>query len=226
MYKIVLLDIDDTILDFKECEKNAILKTMTKYGVCPNDELINNYSMINKNLWELFEKKEITKSELLIKRFELFFKPLGVVSDFKQINETYLNYLSNEVIFVKDAKKFCEKLKSKYNVYVVTNAVKKTQEKRLLKAEILKYFDGVFVSEDIGYQKPDYKFFEHIYNKIDKPKKNEIIILGDSKTSDIQGGINFEIATCWFNKNDRDEYPNIKPNYEIKNLMDFFNVVD
>jgi len=226
MKKIVLLDIDDTILDFKECERNAIKKTMEKYGITSNDELINKYSTINKGLWELFEKKEITKPELLVKRFELFFNPLGVFENANEINNAYLNYLSDEVFFVKDAVEFCKKLKEKCRVYVITNAVKATQERRLIKSGLLECFDRVFISEDAGYQKPDVRFFEYVYKEIGKPEKDEMIVLGDSKTSDIQGGINFNISTCWFNKYGFDKYPNVKADYQIDNLMEFFKIIE
>ncbi len=226
MKRIVLLDIDDTILDFKECEKNAIVKTMIKYNIVLNEEnkeeLISEYSKINKSLWEKYEKKQITKPELLVRRFELFFHPLGVYENAAGINETYLRYLSNEVCFVKDALVFCEKLREKYKVYVVTNAVKKTQQNRLNRAGLLDFFDDVFISEDVGYQKPDVRFFEYVYEKIGFPSKEEMIIIGDSKTSDIQGGINFGIDTCWFDKYNFDKYPDIKATYEIKSLLDFF----
>lgn len=226
MKKIVLLDIDDTILDFKACERNAIQKTMEKYGVKPNNELVEKYSKINKSLWELFEKKEITKAELLVRRFEMFFHPLGVFEKANEINKNYLNYLSGEVFFVKDAVEFCKKLKEKCKVYVVTNGVKSTQVRRLDKSMLLEYFDDVFISEDVGYQKPDVRFFEYVYDRIGMPKKDEMIILGDSKTSDIQGGINFGITTCWFNKYGFDKYPNVTADYEIDELMDFFKVIN
>ena len=226
MKKIVLLDIDDTILDFKACERNAIQKTMEKYGVKPNNELVEKYSKINKSLWELFEKKEITKAELLVRRFEMFFHPLGVFEKANEINKNYLNYLSGEVFFVKDAVEFCKKLKEKCKVYVVTNGVKSTQVRRLDKSMLLEYFDDVFISEDVGYQKPDVRFFVYVYDRIGMPKKDEMIILGDSKTSDIQGGINFGITTCWFNKYGFDKYPDVTADYEIDELMDFFKVIN
>ena len=225
MKKIVLLDIDDTILDFKACERNAIIKTMEKYGIKATEELINKYSVINKSLWEAFERKEISKPELLVRRFEMFFNPLGVFTNADVINQDYLDLLSNEVFFVEGAVELCKKLKEICKVYVITNAVKKTQEKRLNKSGLLEYFDDVFISEIIGYQKPDIRFFEYVYNSIGMPSKTEMIVLGDSKTSDIQGGINFNITTCWFNKYNYDKHPEIKADYEIKNLLDFLEII-
>ena len=108
---IIFLDIDDTILDFKACEKNAIIKTISQYNIIPTEELINEYSRINKSLWEKFEKNEITKPELLRQRFAIFFSPLGVTEDPDVINYNYLTYLSNEVFFIKDAIEVCRKMK-------------------------------------------------------------------------------------------------------------------
>lgn len=226
MKKVILLDIDDTILDFKTCEKNAIIKTMEEYGVNPTEELIAKYSVINKRLWEKFERKEISKPDLLKVRFVEFFEPLGIIEDGGIINTKYLDYLSNEVFFVDGAVELCRYLHQNYKVYVITNAVKKVQTNRLKMANLNQYFDEVFISEEIGFQKPDVRFFEYVYEQIRKPNKEDMIILGDSKTSDILGGINFEIDTCWFNRFNNDKHSEIKPTYEINKLLDFINIIE
>ncbi len=226
MKKVILLDIDDTILDFKMCERNAIIKTMQLYNIEPTEELIKSYSVLNKSLWEKYEKKEITKPELLKVRFEIFFKPLGVTDDGDIINTIYLDYLRNEVFLIDNALELCKYLKEHYQVYVVTNAVKKVQTNRLKLAGLTDYFDEVFISEEVGYQKPDVRFFEYVYEKIGKPNKDDMIILGDSKTSDIQGGINFGIDTCCFNRFGIDKHQEIVPTYEINDLLSFIKLLD
>lgn len=226
MKKVILLDIDDTILDFKKCEKNAIVKTMIEYGVDPTDELIAKYSVINKRLWEKFEKKEISKPELLKVRFVEFFEPLGIKEDGGIINTKYLDYLSNEVFFIDNAVELCTYLHEHCKVYVITNAVKKVQMNRLKIADLNQYFDEVFISEEVGFQKPDVRFFEYVYEKIGKPNKEDMIILGDSKTSDVMGGINFGIDTCWFNRFNDTKHTEIKPTFEINKLLDFINVLN
>lgn len=226
MKKIVLLDIDDTILDFKACERNAIIKTMEEYGITPSEELIDKYAVINKRLWEKFEKKEISKPELLKVRFVEFFGPLGIKEDGGIINTKYLDYLSNEVFFVENAVELCTYLHKHCKVYVITNAVKRVQTNRLKMANLNQYFDEVFISEEVGFQKPDVRFFEYVYEKIGRPDKDDIIILGDSKTSDIMGGINFGIDTCWFNRFNKKVHPEIEPTYEINNLLSFINIIE
>ena len=224
---IIFLDIDDTILDFKACEKNAIIKTISKYNINPTDELIDRYSVINKGFWEKFERKEITKPELLKQRFAAFFIPLGVTEDPEIINYNYLTYLSNEVFFIKDAKEVCKKMKEKCKVYVLTNGVERVQKNRLEKSGLLEYFDDVFISETVGSQKPDYSFYEYVYNKIGTPDKERIIMLGDSLSSDIQGGINFGIDTCWYNPKhiENKKILNEKITYEIDNLLSFLDII-
>ena len=219
-YNIVFLDIDDTILDFKKCELNAITKTIEKYGIEATVELTNKYSEINQSLWKAFERKEITKPELLIKRFDMFFKELGVNINPSEVNNIYLSYLSNEAFLLDGAVDLLEYLKTRCKVYAVTNAVEKVQRSRLKKSGIEKYFDDIFISELIGYQKPDIRFYEKVYENIGKPDKDSIIALGDSLTSDIQGGNNFKIATCYFNPNHK-KNSSIKSTYEIDSLLDF-----
>lgn len=223
-YKIILLDIDDTILDFKKCEVNAITKTICNYGISATEELTNRYSEINQSLWKAFERKEITKPELLTKRFEMFFNPLGVYENSEEINKVYLDYLSNETFLIPGAIELLEALKE-YKVYVVTNAVARVQNSRLSKAGLYDYFDDVFVSELIGYQKPDVRFYNDIYKLIGSPRKEDIIVLGDSLSSDIQGGINFGVDTCWFNPHHK-KSDSIKANYEIDNLLDFLKIIE
>lgn len=223
-YKYLFLDIDDTILDFKKCEKNAISKTIEKYGLKATEELIETYSDINQGLWKAFERKEITKPELLTKRFDMFFSKLGVEINPDEVNYNYLTYLSEEVFLIDNAVKLLDNLKGKLKIYVLTNAVKRVQERRLEKSGLNKYFDEVFISEVVGYQKPDVRFYEKVYDMIGKPNKNEIIVLGDSLTSDIQGGINFGVDTCYFNPHNKEG--KIKPTFEIDCLMKFIDIID
>lgn len=222
-YKYLFLDIDDTILDFKACERNAITKTIERYGLKATDELIEAYSEINQSLWKAFERKEITKPELLSKRFDMFFRNLGVEIDPDKVNYNYLTYLSEEVFLINNAVELLEKIKDNLKIYVLTNAVERVQKRRLEKSGLNKYFDDVFISEVIGYQKPDVRFYDIVYNIIGKPNKNEIIVLGDSLTSDIQGGINFGVDTCYFNPNNKKG--NIKATYEIDNLLAFLDII-
>lgn len=222
-YKYLFLDIDDTILDFKACERNAITKTIERYGLKATNELIESYSEINQSLWKAFERKEITKPELLSKRFDMFFRNLGVEIDPDNVNYNYLTYLSEEVFLINNAVELLEKIKDNLKIYVLTNAVERVQKRRLEKSGLNKYFDDVFISEVIGYQKPDVRFYDIVYNIIGKPNKNEIIVLGDSLTSDIQGGINFGVDTCYFNPNNKKG--NIKATYEIDNLLAFLDII-
>ena len=167
------------------------------------------------------------KPELLRQRFATFFSPLGIYEDPDIINYNYLTYLSNEVFFIKDAKEVCKKMKEKCKVYVLTNGVERVQKKRLEKSGLLEYIDDVFISETVGSQKPDYSFYEYVYKKIGKPDKTRIIMLGDSLSSDIQGGINFGIDTCWFNPKhiENNKIIGDKITYEIDNLLEFLDII-
>lgn len=224
-YKIVFLDIDDTILDFKKCELNAITKTIERYGVTATKELTDKYSEINQSLWKAFERKEISKPELLRKRFDMFFKELDVLVDADEVNYNYLTYLSEETFLIDNAIFLLDSIYGKCKIYVITNAVERVQRSRLNKSGLLKYFDEVFISELIGYQKPDVRFFEEVYKQIGSPNKDEIIVLGDSLSSDIKGGVNFGVDTCYFNPHHKEsEIKNYT--YEIDNLSNFIKYIN
>ena len=219
--KFLLLDLDDTLLDFGASEANGIRKTLTRFGIEPTDEIVQRYSEINDAQWKLLEKGRLTRLEVKRRRFELLFKWLGVACDVEAARLYYEKVLGETHVFFDGAERFLKDVYGKYALYIVSNGTTAVQNGRIASAGIAHYFDAIFLSEEIGYVKPQREFFDICFSKIPDFDPAQAIILGDSLTSDIQGGINAGIRTCWFNPRGKAGRADIRPDFEVSTLAEF-----
>ncbi len=218
MIKAVLLDSDDTILDFTLAEHIALKKTLAEVGIEPKDETIALYSEINKRHWEMLERGELTRAEVLTQRFDRLFEALGIDGDSAATQASYEHNLSIGHYFIPGAVELLESLYGKYKLYMVTNGNEKVQVPRLKSADIGHFFEEIFISQRIGFDKPRIEFFDRCFAQMPEYEKDEMIIIGDSLTSDIQGGINAGIHTCWFNPRGKQGREDIVPEFMVKSL--------
>jgi 2-haloacid dehalogenase len=199
MIRHVLIDLDDTILDFHRSEAEALSEALRGMNIEPTDGVIKRYSEINDRLWKMLEKGEIEKSVLLYRRFELFCEHYGFVCDAKEMARTYMESLSENAHLFDGAAELCQRLSTHFRLYIVTNGVEFIQKRRFSKSGLAEYFSGVFISGVIGHEKPSVKYFEHLSSEIADFDKSKAIIVGDSLSSDIKGGVSFGIDTLWYN---------------------------
>ena len=227
MYKYLLWDVDGTVLDFLASEAYAIRKLFKKYkiGKC-NDEILEMYSEINKKYWQKLERNELNKSEILVGRFREFFEIIGVdTSIVEKFNIDYQLALGDYVEFIENAEEILLSQKGKYTILVVTNGTKVAQERKLNLSGLDKIFDEIFISENIGYEKPNKEFFDYVFDKLGITDKKEVIIIGDSLTSDIKGGYLYGIDTCWFNPHHQENTLGISVTYEIDKLAKINEII-
>lgn len=220
MIKVILWDIDGTLLNFQEAEKQAIRKCFALFnlGEC-TDEMLARYSAINVKYWQKLERRELTKQEVLIGRYEEFFQKEKMnFTEVSAFNEAYQHCLGDTICFNDNSYELVRKLKSCVKQYAVTNGTLIAQEKKLKKSGLDKLFDDVFISEQIGADKPNVAFFETVWDKIGEYKKDEVMIVGDSLTSDMQGGINAGIICCWYNPKQTPRKAGMDIEYEIQDL--------
>lgn len=227
MYKYILWDVDGTVLDFLASESYAIRFLFKKYniGEC-SDEMLKMYSAINVKYWQILERGELTKKEILIGRFREFFDIIGVdTSIAESFNQDYQVTLGDHIEFVKDAKEILLSQKGKYTIAAVTNGTKIAQEKKLRLSGLDEIFDDIFISENIGVEKPNIEFFDYVFEKLGITDKKEVLLIGDSLTSDMKGGFIAGIDTCWFNPKHAPNPSEIPITYEIDKLIKITNIV-
>ena len=217
MIEFLFLDMDDTILDFKLAEHNALRSTLRQFGIEPTDPVCSRYSQINQWHWEALERGELTRPQVMVGRFETLFRELGVEGDAAACSQCYMDNLANGHDYLPGALETVERLSGKYKLYLATNGTKTVQTKRIQQAGLEKYFRNIFISQDIGVEKPSAAYFQGCFAQIPSFDPKKAMIVGDSLTSDIQGGINAGIATCWVNPNNKVS-ATVQPDYQIGSI--------
>lgn len=224
-YDTLLLDADDTLLDFRKTEKAALENTFDDYGLKLTGEIRDIYKTINHELWSAFERGEITKETITSTRFQRVFDTVGYRVDGRNFHLDYQRQLAQGYYLIDGARELCEELAGQYRLYCVTNGVAATQYSRLSGSGLDNYFSGIFVSEEIGHQKPSTHYFSAVFKSIPKFEASHSLIIGDSLTSDIQGGKNTGIDTCWYNPSGLEAKPELKADYEIRKLDELMPIL-
>ena len=217
MIEFLFLDLDDTILDFRKAEYIAIGKTIGDFGVEPTDEVRKLYHEINKWHWEQLELGTLTREEVLVNRFGVLFEKLGKTVDAVACARAYEKNLSQGHWFLPGAEEAVDALSKKYRLFLASNGTASVQKGRMTSANLYRFFETVFVSQEIGHNKPSKEYFDACFAQIPGFDKEKAMIVGDSLSSDIKGGINAGIKTVWVNPDHKD-CGEIKPDYEIEYL--------
>ena len=227
MYKYLLWDIDGTVLDFLASEASAVRALFKKYnlGDCSED-MLKLYSGINVKYWQMLERNELTKPEILVGRFREFFEKIGVDTAIAEsFNREYQVTLGDFVVFMDKAEEILLSQKGKYTLIAVTNGTKIAQEKKLRRSGLDKIFDAVFISENVGAEKPNKAYFDYVFETMGITNKEEVLLIGDSLTSDMKGGYIAGVDTCWFNPAHNPNTLDIPITYEIDSLAKIQEIV-
>lgn len=226
-YKYLLWDVDGTILNFELAERAAIRSLFDRFklGYC-SDEMLMYYSQINKRYWQLMESGKIKKDKMLVERFVEFFSYKGINADIAaEFNKEYQIALCDTIVFNDDAIDIIKHQKKTCKIIIVTNGTEVVQEKKLERSGLNDIVDNVFISELVGFEKPNIKFFEKVILEVGIKDLKEALIIGDSLTSDIQGGHNIGIDTCWYNPKNEENTTLLSPTYTIRNLHELENII-
>ena len=224
MYTSIFLDLDNTLLDFGKAEAVAIKKVLISNNLPHDEDAIKTYSAINQSYWQRFERGEIPKTDIFEGRFSTLLEYFGATGDTYAISQEYFKNLSEGYFKVDFADDILCYLKSRgYKLYATTNGVALTQFKRITNSKIEPFFDAVFVSETAGHQKPQKEYFDYVINHIDEKDRSKMLIIGDSQSSDILGGINSNIDTCWYNP--EKSLAKYQSKYEISSLLELKTIL-
>lgn len=226
-YEVIIFDADETLFDFKKSEREALKNTILEFDIEYDENYhLNVYKEINTAIWREFEDGIITQEKLKVERFRRLSNRLNFEFDEVEFAKSYMKHLSYASFLFDDSIKLMQNLSKDYRLIIITNGLKDVQDNRIRKSIISRYFEDIVISEEVKLAKPNPKIFEHALNNINHTEKHKVLMVGDSLTSDIQGGINFGIDTCWFNPNKTVNKTGIKPTYKISNLMELKNILE
>ncbi len=226
MYKLILLDADRTIFDFDKAEVYSVKQAFSSYNISGDlEKMVNRYKVINMKLWKLYEIGEMDKKKIPAERFRQLFKEYELNIDPVEFGQEYLRNLSNSGFIIDGALELCQYLYSKYKVVILTNGIKYVQDSRLEHSSLKAFIHDMVVSDEVGTPKPNPEIFEFTLNKVGQYAKEDILMIGDSLTSDIQGGINFHIDTCWYNSDKTPSIVGINPTYTITKLEELYKLL-
>ncbi len=226
-YKLLLFDADGTLYDFEKSEKYALRKTFEDFGLKYSEgKILPLFKDVNLKIWKEFERNEITAEKLKIQRFSRFLNRLNIDNISPEvIGKKYTENLADENSLLPGAEALINELAGKFNLVLITNGLSFVQRKRLYNSPLTKYWKEIVISEEVGFTKPNKEIFEYTFKKIGCTNKSEALIIGDNLSSDILGGINYGIDTCWFNPKKNPNNSEIHPTYEIAKLYQLKEIV-
>jgi 2-haloacid dehalogenase len=224
-YKILLFDLDDTLLDFGANETDSLNKLFQQYGYTLSDELLRVYNSVNKQLWADYENGNIVLDVVLNSRFSETMLRMGKVVDGIEWENMYRELLGNgSQLLMEGALEVCQRLSLSHRLFVITNGITQTQLKRLKQSGLFDFFEDIFDSQSIGFQKPSKQFFDYVMSHIKDFNRKATLIIGDSLNTDIKGGLLSSIDTCWINRNSQKCSAEIQSTYTVTNLVEIYDI--
>jgi len=225
LYRWLIFDADGTLFDFHLGETTALQLTTGKHGIEYSSHLHTVYNAISADLWGQFELGEISLMHLRVVRFERLFRELDIDLEPESFNLDFMNALGQQRQLLPGADEVVRDLSSRFRLLLATNGIAVVQRARFSGSSIRRYFQDVVISDEIGVAKPQIGFMAEAFSRMGEPKKSEVLMIGDSLTSDIAGGVNFGIDTCWFNPNGLDLDGSPKPTFTIADLTEIDGIV-
>lgn len=226
MFTTILMDADDTLFDFPKCEYGALKNTIEYFGLDFNDWIYNSFSEINAALWRKFEVNEITRAELRVRRFvELLKKCFDELNftDTHMLADKYVEELSKQAILIDGAYEAVKEISASCNIYIVTNGLSAVQRGRFGKSPITKFIKKLYISDEMGVQKPNKEFFDLVLADLPEKDSSKILVVGDSLTSDMQGGKNAGLTTCLYDPKNQILMPHPLCDFKISSLSEILN---
>jgi YjjG family noncanonical pyrimidine nucleotidase len=224
-YRDLLFDADGTLFDYDRAEAWAVAQTLGLYGLAFKPDHIQLYRQVNDPLWDAFERGEISQERLKVLRFELFFDALGYDVDAAAFSTAYSGQLGEATFLIDGAEEVVAALSDDYRLFIITNGLADVQHPRFNNSTIGRYFLDWVISEEVGFAKPDPRIFDIAFERMGRPNKERVLIIGDSFSSDMAGGIAYGIDTCWYNPAGREADPSLSATYEIRELAGLLHLL-
>jgi putative hydrolase of the HAD superfamily len=225
-YKYLLFDLDNTLFDFEKAEEVSLRRTFEKFGIPHTRENIQAYFEVNRGIWQEFEEGKISQDRLRWERFRRFSLKTGVSFDPVEAGDFYLEDLSHCAELIEGAEELIKSLSGRFELIMITNGLTVVQRPKIKRSSIGKYFSHLYISQEVGTAKPNPEFFDAVFSGVKIENKEEALIIGDSLSSDIAGGCNYGIDTCWFNPGRKKPEGGCFPTYEIHRLKELNSPAD
>ena len=224
-YSWLLFDLDNTLFDFDQSERYALRHTFAVHQLPYQPDYLATYHRINKACWEAFENGEIDQQTLREVRFKRFLAAIDCPADPNQLGATYLKTLASTEFVLPGARELLDNLQQQFQLVAVTNGLKEVQRPRIRQSKMAHYFREIIVSDEIGVSKPHAEFFDYTFSTIGHPAKTEVLIIGDNINSDIRGGLNYGISSCWYNPRQIANPTTLQPTYEVQHLKEIAKIL-
>jgi len=224
-YEYLFFDADNTLWDFDLSEKFALFKVITDNDVAYEPAHLETYHKVNRACWRNFEQGNLAVAELKSKRFELFCNEFDLKLDAEAMGKSYLGYLASTDFMIPGALALLNRLSLKHKLVLVTNGIKEVQRRRISNTRIEAYFKAIVISDEIGVAKPHAGFFDYAFEQVGHPAKDNVLMIGDSLSSDIRGGNDYGMATCWFNPGKVEGNLEVVASFEIAGLEEIYGLV-
>jgi 2-haloacid dehalogenase len=224
-YQWLLFDADGTLFDYDAAESKALKAVFNQFSIPFSPESENSYRRINRQVWRDLEQGKISTASLRTIRFERLFCELALEADINRVAAAYLEHLSQQADLIEGACSLIENLSRHYQLAMITNGLKEVQRPRFTNSGVGAYFSVIVISDEVGVAKPDSAYFDIVFREMRYPPKDQALVVGDSLDSDIQGGMNYGLDTCWFNPHKKPNPSERQPTYEIQSLHELHRIL-
>ena len=225
-YKVLIFDADGTLFDFEKSEFSALKKAFLKFNLFFDKNVhLGYYKKLNFEIWSEFEDGKISAEDLKQERFRRYNEQFNLGIDPILFSDAYLEYLSEAAFLLDGAEELLTELSNKFEMILLTNGLTRVQNKRFEKAKMSRFFKKIIISEEVGFKKPQKEIFELALNDIQHNNKNDILMIGDNLRSDILGGINFGVDTCWYNPRNQDGSNEIIPTFRATTFLELLKII-
>ena len=228
MIKAVLWDLDNTVLDFTAAERASLKRAYALFGFgeC-SDEMADDYARINAMQWEMLERGEKQLKDVLVDRYRVFLEKYGHDSALAgEFTKEYEAHIPDTLVFIPGALETLKALKGKVIQCCATNGVLAVQEQRLKESGLADIFDRIYISSAMGVSKPAKEYFVRILDDLAGIKTDEVLMVGDSLTSDMKGAANAGIPKCFFNRRRKEVRADFEIEYMIEDISEVMSIVE
>ncbi|MCB8966244.1 MAG: noncanonical pyrimidine nucleotidase, YjjG family [Ardenticatenaceae bacterium] len=223
-YQWLLFDADNTLFDYDKAEASALTNSFADFRLDFDETHAAQYRVINAQIWHEYEQGHISQQALRTERFRRLFAAVGLTADSAAFSERYLEHLGRGVFLIDGAETLLQQLYGRFHIAIITNGIAAVQRSRMAHSPLHAFVEAFVISEEVGVAKPDPAIFDVAFAQMGQPTKAEVLIIGDSLSSDMQGGLNYGIDTCWYNPQ---RQPGRLPvTYEIHQLADLPHILN